>query len=351
MSDSIDDSTAEQLLHDLVSIPSPSTEEAAAVAHLVAWMGAHGYDSAFRDEAGNAVGVRGAGPREVVLLGHIDTFGGFPTVRTAGRTLYGRGTVDAKGPLCAFAVAAARADLPTDLRVVVIGAVEEEAASSKGARHAVTVYRPDACLIGEPSGWDRITLAYKGRMVIDWQWRGAMAHSAAAVTSAPEHAVAYWQRVRDYADAFNADKEGLFARLDVTLQAINSGQDGAYGWATLTVGFRLPPEIDADALARDLQPEDDAQIRVYGVEQAVVAERNNSVSRALRAAIRAHDGKPRFVHKTGTADMNVVAPVWNCPIAAYGPGDSALDHTPDEHIDLDEYLRSIAVLSEALARF
>ena len=48
--------------------------------------------------------------------------------------------------------------------------------------------------------------------------------------------------------------------------------------------------------------------------------------------------------------MNVVGPVWNCPILAYGPGDSALDHTPEEHLDLDEYLSAIEVLAEVLSR-
>ena len=48
--------------------------------------------------------------------------------------------------------------------------------------------------------------------------------------------------------------------------------------------------------------------------------------------------------------MNVVGPAWGCPIAAYGPGDSALDHTPEEHIDLDEYQAAIGVLASALAR-
>jgi len=43
-----------------------------------------------------------------------------------------------------------------------------------------------------------------------------------------------------------------------------------------------------------------------------------------------------------------VGPAWNCPIAAYGPGDSALDHTPDERIEIDEYLRSIRVLTTAI---
>ena len=58
--------------------------------------------------------------------------------------------------------------------------------------------------------------------------------------------------------------------------------------------------------------------------------------------------QPGFVLKTGTSDMNVVAPVWRCPIVAYGPGDSALDHTPHEHLSLDEYWRAITVLEAAL---
>jgi len=69
---------------------------------------------------------------------------------------------------------------------------------------------------------------------------------------------------------------------------------------------------------------------------------------ALLSSIRAAGGTPVFSYKTGTSDMNVVGPVWNCPIAAYGPGDSALDHTPNENLDLSEYERAIAVLVEAL---
>jgi len=32
----------------------------------------------------------------------------------------------------------------------------------------------------------------------------------------------------------------------------------------------------------------------------------------------------------------------------YGPGDSSLDHTPNEHISLEEYLKSVSVLHQAL---
>jgi LysW-gamma-L-lysine carboxypeptidase len=46
--------------------------------------------------------------------------------------------------------------------------------------------------------------------------------------------------------------------------------------------------------------------------------------------------------------MNVVGPAWNCPIVAYGPGDSSLDHTPEEHIDVEEFRLGINVLERAL---
>ncbi len=339
---------AEQLLHELVAIPSPSRQEAPAAAHLVAWMRAQGYDDAFIDEAGNAIGIRGRGSRQIALLGHIDTFAGFPPVHHVERRLYGRGAVDAKGPLCAFATAAQRAKLPADLQVIVIGAVEEEAATSRGARFAATQYQPDYCVIGEPSAWDRITMGYKGRLLLDWRWRGGLAHSAGKDPSPAERAFAYWQHVKDSCADFNADIDSIFARLDPSLRDINTWQEGVDGIAEMTIGFRLPPGIDPQELVERFPPADGAEISARGGELACVSERNSPLSRQFRRAIRACGGVPRFVYKTGTSDMNVVAPLWNCPILAYGPGDSTLDHTPHEYIDLDEYLCAIAVLTTLL---
>lgn len=346
----INDEAAEQLLRDLVATPSPSTQENAAVSLLVQWMQAHGYDTAYTDEAGNAVGIIGHGEQDIVLLGHIDTFSGNPPVHQVDRLLYGRGTVDAKGPLATFAVAAAQAQLPPNVRVIVVGAVEEEAASSKGARHIAAQFQPAACIIGEPSNWDRITLGYKGRLLLDWRWTGPLAHSAGPTLSPAEEAVAYWQQVQAYAAEINAERESLFGRLDATLQQIHSDIEGAFGHAQATIGFRLPPDLTPQDVAAALVPESPlATVRAYGMENACVAERDTFLSRAMRRGIRAESGTPRFVYKTGTADMNIVAPIWNCPILAYGPGDSALDHCPDEHINLDEYLRAIRVLSTSLS--
>src|SRR5690606_11476467 len=78
------------------------------------------------------------------------------------------------------------------------------------------------------------------------------------------------------------------------------------------------------------------------------APRDSPLAAAFRQSIRAHGGTPRHLVKTGTSDMNVVAPHWRVPMVAYGPGDAALDHTPEERIDPAEYLRSVDVLVRAL---
>jgi LysW-gamma-L-lysine carboxypeptidase len=333
------DTEAERLLIDLVSIASPSCREAAAVRSLVGWMQRHGYDEAFEDDAGNAVGIIGTGKRDLVLLGHIDTFGAQLPVIQRGRLLFGRGAVDAKSALCAFAAAGAQARLAPDIRLIVVGAVEEETATSKGAHFIARHYRPQMCIIGEPSNWDRLTLGYKGRL---------LTHSAGQADTGAERAFAYWQQVMAYAAVFNRGRIRAFDRLDITLQDIQTGHDGVHAWADMTIGFRLPPEVTPEAVAEALHTQN--TVRMFGMERAIEAARDSTLSRAFRAAIRAHGGQPAFVHKTGTSDMNIVGRIWNCPILAYGPGNSALDHTPDEQVDLDEYLRAVSVLIAVLER-
>ena len=146
-----------QLLINAVAIPSPSSQEGALAGFLVAWAERHDYTKAYVDNAGNAVCQMGPddAPRTIVLLGHMDTVPGDIPVRVERGVLYGRGTVDAKGPLCAFLCAVARLGPLPETRTVVVGAVEEESATSRGARLIRDRFLeegvPGACIIGEPS--------------------------------------------------------------------------------------------------------------------------------------------------------------------------------------------------------
>jgi len=337
------------LLESLVQIYSPSTQERAASEYLVAQMHALGF-RAFIDAAGNAVGILGEGARDIVLLGHIDTFPGYITPRIEDGKLYGRGAVDAKGCLATFVAACARVGARAGVRFIVIGAVEEESATSKGARFALTQYAPHFCIIGEPSGWDRITLGYKGRVLVDYDIAKAMTHTASGTRAAVEDAVTFWNRVAAFAAEYNRDKPRVFDQLDASLRALNSNDDGFTDRAVMRIALRVPLGLTIRTVEEKIASyADGARIAFSSEEEAFRADKHNALVRAFLGAIREVGGKPAFTLKTGTSDMNIVGPVWGCPIVAYGPGDSTLDHTPNEHLDLAEYARAIEVLTRVLS--
>ena len=342
-----------ELLERMVAIDSPSRGEAELAAFLVEVMQGLGFEAEV-DGAGNAVGTRsgprtGGPPRELVLLGHMDTVPGDVPRRIQDGRLWGRGAVDAKGPLATFALAAAQVDLPENVRLVVIGAVEEETATSKGARQIAGDFAADYCVIGEPSSAGAITLGYKGRILINYSVEVAMGHSAGPERAAPQLAAEFWQRTLDDCLDFNVERPKLFDQLLPSLRSINSNNDGLTSTATCKIGVRLPPDFDIDGFnARLREFAGDASIDTYGYEPAHRSDRSNPLCRSLAAAIRTEGLKPAYKLKTGTADMNVVAPVWQCPILAYGPGDSSLDHTPNEHLHLDELVQAVRILATAL---
>jgi LysW-gamma-L-lysine carboxypeptidase len=340
------------LLRELIEIRSPSGEEAPAVRHLVGWLAQHGF-AAHRDAAGNAIGILEcpAAPalREIVLLGHIDTVHGFPRVVERDGRLYGRGAVDAKGPLAAFATAAALVGPLPGWRIIVAGAVEEESASSRGARYLVGRRKPDMAVIGEPTGWQRVALGYKGRLLADVEFQRMMSHTAGPAISAPEMAFTYWSRVQSLMAELNTGRERVWEQVQASLRHFASGDDGLLETADLRMGFRLPQSLAPDTLKRLLISADgQGTFRFSGEEIAYRAEKNTPLVRAFLAGVRSQGGEPGFVVKTGTSDMNVVGPVWNCPIVAYGPGDSSLDHTPGEHVVIEEWRCGVSVLAEML---
>jgi LysW-gamma-L-lysine carboxypeptidase len=339
-----------ELLRGLLEHYSPTGQEAGAVTYLVEAMHASGYQASL-DGAGNAVGVLGEGSNEVMLLGHIDTIPGNIEIRQQGDILYGRGAVDAKGPLACFVMASSQVKVPAGWRLTVIGAVGEEG-DSRGARYVRDFRsRPRMVVIGEPSGWDRLTLGYKGSLKLSYSVRQSLAHSAAQTSGACETAFRFWMDLLQLAEEYNQAAERSFSQLTPSLREMSSAEDGFFQTARLQIGVRLPPGDGIDSLLEQLRGlAGDADLEIQDYIPPYRSEKNNVLVRSLLAAIREAGGEPGFTLKTGTSDMNLVGPAWDCPILAYGPGDSRLDHTPEENISLSEYQKSIQVLAQTLSR-
>ena len=332
---------AQTLLADLVSLPSPSGEEAAAAERLAAFFEAHDRE-VWIDDTGN---VRAPADDAVLLTSHIDTVPGDVPVKIEDGVLWGRGSVDATGPLAAMAAAA------VETGVSFAGVVREETGSN-GAWHLVADRdAPGAVINGEPSGWDGITLGYRGFLSGTYVATSELGHSSRPEDNAIQSAVNWWSSVADFFDA--DESEGVFDTVTTKPVTFDGGptDDGLAVEATVDVQFRVPPKYSIDDV-REVAEGELGRGSVHWEQPIppVMESPRTAVARAFRAAIREVGGKPRLLRKTGTSDMNIFAGAWDCPMVTYGPGDSELDHSPNEHLDLAEFDSSIDVLVDACER-
>ncbi|AQL42491.1 acetyl-lysine deacetylase [Halorientalis sp. IM1011] len=343
------DGEARQLLVDLVSTPSVSGEERRCAEVLVSYFEEHDRE-VWIDEIGN---VRAPADDGVLLTSHIDTVpGDIPVeIREAedgdAEALWGRGSVDAKGPLAAMAVAAVRTGASF------VGVVGEEV-DSRGGRYLVEDREaaPDAVINGEPSGWEGITLGYRGLVAGTYVATSESGHTSRPENNAIQDAIAWWSNVE--AEFATDEWEAVFERVTPKPTKIDGGltEDGLSVEATMEVQLRVPPSMNTAEIIEITEGHLDVADRVHWkdrVEPVMMSPRTD-VARAFRASIRQAGGDPRLLRKTGTSDMNVYAQEWDCPMVTYGPGDSDLDHAPNEHLALSEYDRSVEVLETVATR-
>ncbi len=335
------------LLEGLLSRYSPTGQEERAVKYLVDEMRARGLDARM-DEAGNALGEAGAAgaPVHIALVGHIDTVSGELPVTNDGDRMTGRGAVDAKGPLCAFVAAAAHFIRSETVRLTVAGAVAEEG-DSHGALHIANGPAPDFCIIGEPSGWDGVVIGYRGSMQLSVSGGCAKAHGSRGVPTPTEKIVDFWGRVKELGRPHV--KESVFESLDARLAGIRSEDTGLEERCTGLLRFRTPPGFDMEAFASAAEKAGNGLSLEWREKvPAILVPSRQPLVAAFNAAIRDEGGRPQHRRRSGTSDMNLLGPRWNCPILAYGPGDSSLDHTPDEFLGLEDFRRAVRILEAAI---
>lgn len=336
------------LLEALVRIPSPTGEEAAAVRFMQDQAAADGF-RVHRDRAGNFVAEAGRGDRLLLFVGHIDTVPGDIPVRLEDGELWGRGAVDAKGSLAAFYCAARYFVEDDRFRVLVVGAVDEEGRSA-GVKALDPSLDPEWIIVGEPSGSTAFTIAYKGILRGAFHVARPAVHGAHADMGAGDQVVAWWADMLKRFDAGTG-----FDALQFRLETVHTHNDGLSDEATGEFQVRLPPghaPDDVVAAVREASTHFDVEVTFHERMPAVEADARSPLASAFRAAIRSGGGRAVAKRKTGTADMNHLAD-WHpgVPIVAYGPGDAALDHRPDERIPLTEFDAGVAVLRDVIGRF
>ena len=352
------------LLTRMLKIYSPSSKEEEISNFLAKEMENIGF-RVRKDKIGNVIGEIGQGKPVILLCGHMDTVDGYLPVRVENNKLYGRGAVDAKAPLAAMIVAAStflKEDFPG--KILVVGVVDEEG-SGRGIKYFIEEgVQPDYAIFGEPSGIGKIVFGYKGILNIKITCETPSGHSAAPwlFDNAIEKAMEIWRQIQK----LHLREEKLKSRFYSTtscLTKINGGNASSMipSKCDIYVQLRIPPLFAPEQVFNEVKrkikryqatdPKVSVKMKMESVANAFEADRRSVLVRALAWAIRKTTlNYASFSRKTGTGDMNVLGNALKIPVVTYGPGDSRLDHTPDEHIDLEEYLVSIQVYRKTLMK-
>jgi len=164
-------------------------EEGPVVQLILAEMRALGFDRAWVDSNGSAVGeIVGARPGPIILLdAHCDTVGIAPGsvwrrdpfgAQVEGNVIYGRGSADMKGALAAMLHGAAAVDRAQIAgRVVVSATVMEEVMEGASLKTVMDAVSPDFVVIGESTQLN-LNRGGRGRAEIHLETIGQPAHSS-----------------------------------------------------------------------------------------------------------------------------------------------------------------------------
>ncbi len=362
------------VLSDLVDIESVTCNESAAVERVRQEMESMGYDEVRVDSFGNVIGRIGSGPKILVFDAHLDVVDAegqewatppFKAVIKDG-VMYGRGTVDDKGPFVCTLFAGKgikELGLGSEYTVYVIGSIVEEDCEglALGACLEGMGIEPDHVVIAESSELE-ICRGHRGRAQVRAVFRGTPVHAS-------------------------RHSEGV--------NPLELASDFIQGVKKLDAGFSsVEPLGKADVVAVDLRclsnslSTTPAEAHVYLDRRTNTADTRESILEELRAVSGAEKGELEYVEweATGYNGKKLKAeeffPAWavdeshpliqagvqafrdykkrepvvttwgfstngnytmgrkGYPTIGFGPGEMALCHGPDEHIYINDLLEA-----------
>jgi succinyl-diaminopimelate desuccinylase len=254
-----------ELAQALIQIPSPSCQESAAMTFMVEVFKQFGFDEAYIDKAGDAIGIfrRGDGPH-IMLNGHLDTValgdeGQWTQPPLSGNIvkdkLWGRGSVDMKSAVACMAFAARDAVDKGFKGTLSVTAVVQEEIGGLGARYLGDTMKTDVVILGEPSNLN-LMLGHRGRLDVEVEIPGKIAH--AAKSELGDNAI---YRARDFLEKLQTlelPKGGILGGSSVTPTLLTSYPRDSYnvvpGRADLNLDYRMIPGDEPEMILARLQP-------------------------------------------------------------------------------------------------
>ncbi len=351
---------------ELIQTPSPSKNEGALAKRVVAEMQRLGYDEAYIDEAGNAIGViygKEEGPGWLLLthLDHVDPgdldrwpHGPFSGHLDESGRLWGRGAVDIKGPLAATVHCSKwLKDRPP--RTLYVASVVEEELGGRGAHHLVQTLgeRFGAAVVAEPSKL-KVMHGHRGVARVKVEFLGRAHHAALGrAEDNPNFALAKFLTRLASARVATHPLLGAAQITPTLLYADTESQNRTPGKVTLLLDWRTVGEGSDEMRswlsellrglpARFAVPEPWAAGEVENTP-GFVTEPDHPLVLALSRARRqvlGEAGAPGLWFFATDGRYTAAAGI---PTAGLGPGDPELAHTEAEWVKADELIQAARI--------
>jgi len=351
-----------ELLKRALEIYTPSRSEA-QLANLIKekCLDDLGFEKVNIDSVGNVIATKGNGTPRILLCGHMDTVPGQIPVRIDSGFLFGRGASDAKAPLISMLLACS--EFKQRGTIIFAGVVDEEG-NATGIKELVkNNLSIDYAIFGEPSGINRITISYKGRI--------ALKLTCDVLDSA--HASAPWLSKNSIEEVFEVwkllgaeisakydktDNKSNSVSLSLTEISGGSSHNVTPQKCKVTIDIRVPNGVKCleilnhlDTSIRNISEMRKVKItyRIEDITEAFEADHSSPLVRALSLSILdVCKVRSVLLRKTGTGDMNVLGNSLNIPVVTYGPGEPHVSHSKDEKVEIQSYLTSIEIYNRAL---
>jgi LysW-gamma-L-lysine carboxypeptidase len=243
----------------------------------------------------------------------------------------------------------------------------EEEATSRGVKHLITQgIKADYAIFGEPSGVENITVGYKGQIQLKIVCKTETGHSSTPwlYENALEKAFEVWVQIKNASSYPSLDpSESPFNALTACLVKVAGGRAMSVVpfEAEMNIDVRVPIQFSTSQIFEQIEkilakyqaanPKVSVKATVLDTVEPFEVNKASPLVHVFSSSVRKVLNKPAtLLHKTGTGDMNILGKAMNLPIVTYGPGNSRLDHTLDENIEVAEYLNSIQVYKETLLK-
>ena len=362
----IDDRTTEELIafyRDAIRIRSYSDEEGEVARLLTDRMKCLGFDEVSIDRVGNAVGRVGSGEKVIHFDSHMDNvqvndpeaWDAPPfSADIVDGYVYGRGSVDMKGGLCASLYAAATAKklgLLEGKTVYVTGSVCEEYCDGVCLTHFYhdSGVKPDFCIICEPSD-NLITLGHTGKVQARIITHGVSAHGSAPEKgkNAVYEMAQIIERVEQLNESLREKENGgtiVLSKISCDTASLNAVPDRCeiYLDRRLRLGenvSQVKEELNSLIEGKDAEVQKGTLIHTSWTGEKLVYEpehdpwiidKDHYLTRCCDKAYEKAFGTPPAAYDFWDFGTNAVVPVsMGIPTIGFGPGEYKLAHMTNE---------------------